>query len=70
MTKHPATSASKNTLLQLKCPQCKSISAYAGYPADPILSNVQCLTCGYIGVGGSFKHIHPAGESCRKGTLS
>ena len=41
-------------MIFLSCPECKQIWKYEGYPSNPQLSLVECLRCGYVGVGASF----------------
>ena len=41
--------------LFLGCPNCKQVWLYEGFPSDPYLSLVECLRCGYVGVGAGFK---------------
>ena len=53
-----------NFSLKLVYPKCKEMALYGGYPRDLVLSNVLCLSCNYIGVGASFKHIHSRGNRC------
>ncbi len=43
--------------MQLECPKCKTVSEYAGYPPNPQMSTVICLTCGWAGMGAAFKRI-------------
>jgi len=51
---------SKMTAKYFGCPKCRQIWAYSGYPNDPQLSLVECLHCGYVGVGAEFKrHTKP-----------
>ena len=44
--------------MTLKCPKCHSVAEYSGYPSDPKLSTVVCLSCGYAGQGATFpRHV-------------
>jgi Zn ribbon nucleic-acid-binding protein len=44
--------------LFLGCPKCKQIWKYDGYPSDPQVSSIQCLRCGYIGMGCTFPRMN------------
>lgn len=52
--------------LYLRCPSCGKEAQYGGYPAEPILSTVLCLSCRFFGPGAGFEHRHDAGEKCGK----
>lgn len=45
----------------LSCPKCKQVWKYEDYPSDPQLSLVECLHCGYVGVGASFPRMGKIG---------
>lgn len=48
---------SKKKDMKLKCPKCKTVLPYGGYPSNPNVSTVACLTCGYVGAGYAFHRI-------------
>jgi len=43
--------------MKLKCPKCGQVAEWTGYPADPQVSTIMCLKCGYKGAGGSFERV-------------